>query len=227
MGKAKHASMVNLSNGALGDLHCRRIARYMRSNIVLTTIDLSGNVIGADGLAILADALRACPGITSLTLNHNTVGTFPHGLNALCEALKVNCSLKNLNLSNSSLGPGGGALIGDMLRINRALSHIDLSWNELGPMGGKSLLHGLEANPVVLALNLNGTRVLEETLYGVDLKLKENNLRLPHGSSTNPVPLTVITSPIVSPRGVSMATLPVDTMPTTRDHFPLSSGARL
>merc|ERR1712137_478292 len=187
--------------------------------------------IGADGLAILADALRACPGITSLTLNHNTVGTFPHGLNALCEALKVNCSLKNLNLSNNSLGPGGGAVIGDMLRINRALTNIDLSWNELGPMGGKSLLHGLEANPVVLALNLNGTHVSEETLYGVDLKLKENNLRLPHGSSTNPVPLTVITSPIgspiVSPRGVSTATLPVDTIPTTRDHFPLSSGARL
>merc|ERR1712137_1290339 len=101
------------------------------------------------------------------------------------------------------------------------LRYIDLSWNEIGSVGGKSLLRGLQTNFMVVELNLTGTRISEDTLYGVDLKLKENNLKLPHGSPDSP--LVAMLSTI----GVVTSTTVVDTIPTTRDHFPLSSGARL
>jgi len=92
--------------------------------------------------------------------------------------LKTNTSLTFLDLRNNSIGPESAPVIGYMLQENRALKHVDLSWNDIGP-GGKSLLLGFEANPVIVQFGLNGTRISEETLYGVDLILRRNRSRMP------------------------------------------------
>lgn len=196
----------------------------MQENILLKTLDLSGNNIRADGLATLAGALRVSPGVTSLSLKYNNIGTLHHGLRVLCEALKSNTSLAFLDLRNNCIGPDGGSLIGDMLQHNRALTHIDLSWNEIGPVGVKSLLIGLELNLVVVELNLNGTRALEETLQNVDVKLRQNRLNLP---PRHPYSKHFLISPCgMSPRGI-MPSSTIHPVSPRRDHFPLSSGARL
>ena len=42
-------------------------------------------------------------------------------IEAIAEALRVNASLKSLDLDNNSLGPGGGVALTDALRVNTSL----------------------------------------------------------------------------------------------------------
>eukprot|EP00971_Amphidinium_carterae_P165251 3275675-Amphidinium_carterae.1 len=69
-----------------GDEGCNTVARFLRENVVLKSLDLRGNNIRADGLVVLAHALRSCGSPpadlvhdSSLMLNRlqSTSGTSP------------------------------------------------------------------------------------------------------------------------------------------------------
>lgn len=71
----------------------------------------------------------------SLHLDNNNLG--PDGARAIGEALKMNVSIKYLNLWNNGLGPDGAVAIGEALKVNQALMQLDLSGSNLGPRGAR------------------------------------------------------------------------------------------
>lgn len=67
-GQNQSLTWVNLSNNDLADRVAEELADCLHSNRVLTSLDVSGNPIGARGGAALVRLLRASP--TLITLGH-------------------------------------------------------------------------------------------------------------------------------------------------------------
>jgi hypothetical protein len=109
----------------------------------LTSLDLSNNALcgvaqdpfggvsgtyTAEGITAIADALRVNGGLTKISLAGNKLGE--EGTKAICEALKQNKILKELDLSgyvgSTNIGGAAGAKhVSDMLGVNGALTKIE------------------------------------------------------------------------------------------------------
>lgn len=176
---AKDTTTLSLAYASIGDDGCNAIARFMRENVVLRSIDLRGNNIRADGLIVLSQALRTSSTIVSLCLKWNHVGSHDRGIQALCEVLKQNQSITHLDLRNNKIGPDAARHLGEMLRDNKTLTHLDISWNELGPEGGKELVKGIQANPSLLDCQLAGNRIADDTLHAIAFVLRRNRQTAP------------------------------------------------
>mmetsp|Transcript_33999 Transcript_33999/g.87918 ORF Transcript_33999/g.87918 Transcript_33999/m.87918 type:complete len:426 (+) Transcript_33999:56-1333(+) len=181
---SKDSSALSLAYASVGDEGCNAIARYMRENVMLKTIDLRGNSIRADGLVVIAHSLRSGSSVTSLCLKWNHVGSHERGVQALSDVLKRSSSMVQLDLRNNKIGPECGRHLGEMLRENSTLSHMDLSWNDLGPEGGKALLAGIQANHTLIDCQLSGNRIAEDTLHAIAFVLRRNRQAAPLSAST-------------------------------------------
>mmetsp|Transcript_3851 Transcript_3851/g.9295 ORF Transcript_3851/g.9295 Transcript_3851/m.9295 type:complete len:432 (-) Transcript_3851:32-1327(-) len=181
---SKDSSALSLAYASIGDEGCNAIARYMRENVMLKTIDLRGNSIRADGLVVLAHALRSGSSVSSLCMKWNHVGSHERGVQALCDVLKTNHAMVQLDLRNNKIGPECGKHLGEMIRENRTLTHLDLSWNDLGPEGGKALLSGIQANHSLIDCQLSGNRIAEDTLHAIAFVLRRNRQTAPLGAMT-------------------------------------------
>jgi len=152
--------------------------------VMLKTIDLRGNSIRADGLVVLAHALRSGSSVSSLCMKWNHVGSHERGVQALCDVLKTSHAMVQLDLRNNKIGPECGKHLGEMIRENRTLTHLDLSWNDLGPEGGKALLAGIQANHSLIDCQLSGNRIAEDTLHAIAFVLRRNRQTAPLGAMT-------------------------------------------
>jgi len=181
---SKDSTTLSLAYASIGDEGCNAIARFMRENVLLKTMDLRGNNIRADGLVVLAHALRSCTNIVSVCLKWNHVGSHERGVRALCDVLKINNTLTHLDVRNNKIGPECGPLFGEMLQNNHSVTHLDLSWNDLGIEGGKALLKGLEGNHSLIDCQLSGNRIAEDTLHAIAFILRRNRQAAPLGAMT-------------------------------------------
>jgi Ran GTPase-activating protein (RanGAP) involved in mRNA processing and transport len=77
----------------------------------------------AEGITAIAYALRVNGALTKLSLAWNKLEE--EGTKAICEALKQNKTLKELDLSGHTIGGEAGAKhVADMLGVNGALTKI-------------------------------------------------------------------------------------------------------
>jgi Leucine Rich repeat/Leucine rich repeat len=99
------------------------------SQTKVTTLDLSGNLIGNAGAEILSKNTT----LTMLSLGSNQIG------DAGAQALSKNTTLTTLNLEWNQIGDAGA----QALPKNTTLTTLDLSGNEIGDAGAKALLKAL------------------------------------------------------------------------------------
>jgi Ran GTPase-activating protein (RanGAP) involved in mRNA processing and transport len=92
------------------------------------------------------------------------------GTNTICEALKVNNTLKELDLSGrvkSNIGgPAGAKHVADMLGVNVSLTSITLLDNQLGDEGWCAIFDALRGNPQskIVEWNLSGEGINPTTV---------------------------------------------------------------
>jgi hypothetical protein len=200
---SKDSTTLSLAYASIGDEGCNAIARFMRENVMLKTMDMRGNNIRADGLVVLSHALRSCTNVVSVCLKWNHVGSHERGVRALCDVMKNNSTVTHLDLRNNKIGPECGPLFGEMLQNNHNITHLDLSWNDLGVEGGKALLKGIEGNHMLIDCQLSGNRIAEDTLHAIAFILRRNRQAAPlsamtyqEGKQADQVSATMQTSPL-------------------------------
>lgn len=86
-------------------------------------------------------------------------GIDDEAVQALAEALKVNTTLKFLNLSGNTFGISGEKALAEMLKVNCVLSSLNLSDN--GISGGYNVLESLRSNSALKSLDLSYTTQLD------------------------------------------------------------------
>ena len=130
---------VTLADACLGDYGCRAVAERLSSSSV-TSLDLRGNQIRADGAVALAAALSTNRSLRTLSLEWNSLGLFPEGFRAMASMLaQPTSSLTSIDMRNNRLTADAGTALASALRTNRSLNTIDLRWNALGELGTRSL----------------------------------------------------------------------------------------
>ena len=136
---------------------------------------LSGNHLGAEGVAALAPALAANGTLTSIDLAHNSSWTCDvKGLGCLngglrrwkstpycnwdaCDVCYTTQHGRQLELIDSSLGI---IAIADALRVNGALTKLSLANNKLEEEGTKAICEALEQNTTLKELDISGGDIL-------------------------------------------------------------------
>uniref|UniRef100_A0A7S1ADD5 Uncharacterized protein n=1 Tax=Noctiluca scintillans TaxID=2966 RepID=A0A7S1ADD5_NOCSC len=170
----REASTLSLAYASISDDGIAEVARFVRDNVFIKYLDLRGNNIQAKGAQALANGMKLNRSLRSLNLKWNVIGRDPSGVQALCDALKSNLTVGHVDLRNNRINNIGAKYIGEMLVANTTISHMDLSWNDLGVDGGIALLDGLKHNSTLIDLQLSGSKVGEETLHEVAFLLRRN-----------------------------------------------------
>merc|ERR1719382_1176435 len=135
----------------------------------------------------LANGVKLNRSLRSLNLKWNSVGRDPSGIGALCDVLKSNLTIGHVDLRNNRINNVGAKSIGEMLTANTTITHLDLSWNDFGVDGGLALLEGLKHNQTLIDCQLSGSKVGEETLHEVAFLLRRNRAAAAYKASPNDV----------------------------------------
>jgi Ran GTPase-activating protein (RanGAP) involved in mRNA processing and transport len=110
-----------------------------------------------------------------LYLSYTRLGENVEDIKNLSDALKVNQTLTNLDLSFDGIYSGEGIkILSDTLKVNQTLTTLDLSRNLLGKNVEdiKNLSDALKVNQTLTTLDLYGNDLGENDLIG--LSLREN-----------------------------------------------------
>ena len=111
-----------------GSGEIRGIPVQMMRDDSVSELDLRESNIGVEGGMLLAYLVPVMGALTSLDISSNGMGD--DGVKPICEALKQNSSLKVLDLNarytrGGEIGPQGAKYLADMLSVNGALTKIE------------------------------------------------------------------------------------------------------
>lgn len=183
----RESPTLSLAYASISDEGVMEVSKFIRDNPFVKYLDLRGNNIQAKGIMALANGVKINRSLRSLNLKWNAIGKDPSGVGALCDVLKSNLTIGHVDLRNNRINNVGARYIGEMLTANSTITHLDLSWNELGVDGGLALLDGLKHNNTLVDCQLSGSKVGEETLHEVAFLLRRNRASAAYKASPNAV----------------------------------------
>ena len=100
---------------------------FVSKNIIM--INLYDNVIGFEGVKIMADALKVNTSIQSLYLYSNIL--IFEVATRLFDAFRINNSIQHLNLHNNQIGLEGSKSLADAIRVNKSIQSLNLGYNQI------------------------------------------------------------------------------------------------
>jgi Ran GTPase-activating protein (RanGAP) involved in mRNA processing and transport len=109
------------------------VSRMLAVNRSLTSLDISGNSIGDDGVTHLAEALKQNKTLEKINISYCDITDV--GVTHLAEALKQNKSLKWLDISNCHITDAGVSLLAEALQVNNSLRWLTVWGNNLTENG--------------------------------------------------------------------------------------------
>ena len=123
---------------------------------------------------MVAEILTSNTSVTEVFLSGNEkIGD--EGAKALAEALKVNATVKLLNLSDCGIGDDGAAALAEALRSNTSLTKLGLWVNEdIGDEGAKALAGALKVNTTVEELILDACGIGDDGAAAFAEALRSN-----------------------------------------------------
>ena len=142
-GAAMHShttlATLNLADNRLSSTHVQAFSKGLKNNIQLTSLDLSNNVFGDEGVRLLASSFE------TLQLTYlNLARTEMTDAGACSLAATLNAGrppIHTLCLSgNMVAAKGAAALAAVIAHKNTVLTTLKLDHNNLGPAGMKSML---------------------------------------------------------------------------------------
>jgi hypothetical protein len=181
----RQSATLSLAYASISDVGVEETAKFVRDNPFVKYLDLRGNNIQAKGAIALANGIKLNRSLRSVNLKWNSIGRDPSGVGALCDSLKSNLTIGHVDLRNNRINNIGAKHVAEMLKANTTITHIDLSWNDLGVDGGVALLDGLKRNQTLIDCQLSGSKVGEETLHEVAFLLRRNRAAAAYKANPN------------------------------------------
>eukprot|EP01126_Amoeba_proteus_P059163 TRINITY_DN7702_c0_g1_i3.p1 TRINITY_DN7702_c0_g1~~TRINITY_DN7702_c0_g1_i3.p1 ORF type:complete len:551 (-),score=173.27 TRINITY_DN7702_c0_g1_i3:178-1830(-) len=148
------------------------LERFLRTNSVLLTLNISANKINAKDLEPLCSALNENTSLTQLTVYGNKIGD--QGAEAIAKTLESNSILQELNIGNNEIGDQGAGHIARALEKNNKLNLLDLRGNFIGDKGAGQIAASLTKNKSLTQLDF-GVNMLSSEGAKKFAEVLENN----------------------------------------------------
>jgi hypothetical protein len=124
------------------------LSESLKLNSSLTTLYISWNKMGDEGIKYLSESLKSNSSLTKLDLDNNKIGK--EGIKYLSESLKSNSTLTKLFLCNNEIGDEGMKYLSESLKSNITLMILDISHNcDITDEGMRYLIEALEFNSII------------------------------------------------------------------------------
>jgi len=169
-------TQLDLSGMQLKNTDVVIVAEELRQprNETLRTLKLNDNNIVKKGAKHLAKALKVNSTLKSLELNTNSNFCNKAAM-AIAKALKENTGgLETIFLNHNNIGSGACACFSKALMNNTKLTKLELSHNNIGDEGAAKIAEGLKANWRLRALNLDNNGIGAEGGIAIANALKTN-----------------------------------------------------
>eukprot|EP00984_Skeletonema_dohrnii_P000927 scaffold302_cov91-Skeletonema_dohrnii-CCMP3373.AAC.3 len=145
----------------------RIIERIAADDENLEKVKLNGKRVDDDRLARLSEVLSHNTSITSLILSNNNIGL--EGIVALADALHQNLHVEYIDLSGNNIGNKGAAALADCLQHNNiSLISLDLQNNGIEDEGAAALLSAVSTNSTIHCIDLKGNAIQSSLLSKID-----------------------------------------------------------
>ncbi|KAF9910217.1 hypothetical protein BX616_010922, partial [Lobosporangium transversale] len=137
-----HKLSIELRSRRIEPSELRVLVNALKTDTVLTTLDMRNSSIGNEGALALSEALKSNTNLTTLNLSSNSMGK--EGAFALSEALMTNTTLTILHLSSNAIGEEGAHSLSEALKTNVTLTFLNLHYNSIGNGGALALSEALK-----------------------------------------------------------------------------------
>ncbi len=149
------------------------LAAALRTNTVVSSLDLRCNSLWGEGALTVANCLRGNRTLTSLDVGGNRIGDA--GGEALGELLS-DCALLSLDCWNNQLGQAGGLAIASAVATNRTLKFLNLGGNSIGFDAVHVLANALgETSSALTHLGLYGNAVQDDGALSLAAAIESNS----------------------------------------------------
>ena len=164
-----------MSHNRIGNSGGRKIAKYLLSTQVLTHLDLSDNLINYEGSRYLAQALKVNKILKHLSLKLNRL-VDKAGSKLCIDLLNNSSNLESLSLSSNSLGHMFCESLAEFLKLNRSIKILDISCNFIDDSNAATLKASLEGNPNIIELDVRNNQLSDETEEAINEIITKNFL---------------------------------------------------
>ncbi|KAJ3121023.1 hypothetical protein HK098_004063 [Nowakowskiella sp. JEL0407] len=169
----ENQSSIDVSSQKISVAHAKLIAVTLQTGLNLKSLNLSGNInLGDKAANALFKALKINSSLKELNMKNTGMGD--DCAEEIGVALSVNSVLENLNLEENKIGRKVANEIGKALSLNTGLQILNLDKNEIYNDGAKSLLAGLCENSTLRSLSLRCNKIRELGTHSVFEMLKIN-----------------------------------------------------
>lgn len=174
--KTRKLTLLDLrGNDRVGDAGAKLLAKGLKTNRTVTTLDLSDCHISDEGLGNIAEALKVNKTLQKLLLGLNPAIT-SGGAEKLAEALKKNKSLRSVSLYRCNIGDEGTVHLSEAIRHNTTLEFLSLFHNNIGNEGGQHLVNALEQNDSLQKLELRCNPIRSGLIEQIERILELNRV---------------------------------------------------
>lgn len=146
--------IIDLHDKKIGVKGCVALLKFLKTNPMITTVDLSNARIRDEGIILLVKSFDT---LIKLNLSYNDISDT--GVIELANALTNNKSINIIDLSNNNIGDKGVTEFGSALEKNKSLTTINLCNNEITNIGAKYLVNSLEKNTNITSMDLCGNYI--------------------------------------------------------------------
>lgn len=157
-------TVMDMSERQLHGSRCEILAEAMMNNTSIVEVDFRANGFDADGLFALVQAFKTMPNLKKINLAKNTCRN--EGVEALAKFLSgpAGKNVTMVNLNENNLGDDGCKAMADMLKVNRTLKYLDLGLNYITNEGAKEVAAALDQNKTITMLGISGNEIEDKEL---------------------------------------------------------------
>eukprot|EP01060_Flectonema_neradi_P035544 TRINITY_DN6575_c1_g1_i1.p1 TRINITY_DN6575_c1_g1~~TRINITY_DN6575_c1_g1_i1.p1 ORF type:complete len:1200 (+),score=193.21 TRINITY_DN6575_c1_g1_i1:51-3650(+) len=164
----QHLKVLDLTCTGLLDEGTITLMGGLSTNKTLEVLYLNGNGITCKSIPSICDMLKKDTALTSLGLGCNRIGDEGAKMIFAVNELKLDM----LDLSSAGIGPKGATYIAEFLKVNKTLRKLDLGFllmtvaigelcNRIGNSGAEAIAESLKSNNTLQSLSLRHNGIAE------------------------------------------------------------------
>ena len=130
------------------------------------------NKITSDEVKMIGETIKVNETLKKLNIYRNNISD--DGATAISDGLKCNISLQELNMSSNKITSEGAKMIAEAIKVNTTLQKLNIADNSISDDGATAISDGLKCNILLQELNMSYNKITSEGAKMIGEAIKVN-----------------------------------------------------